>query len=145
MRCGRVPVASAARECDLPVAPLSRPRRVPVASRARSGRFRCEKAHDTVNFGPVASPARPRCGRTAGAYSSRGASVSSGGSAQSMAPRPRASRKALAREKGRDPRNPPCADSGDGWAERITRCRVSSIAPALRWAWAPHSRNTKCG
>ena len=139
MRCGRVPVASAARECDLPVAPLSRPRRVPVASRARSGRFRCEKAHDTVNFGPVASPARPRCGRTAGAYSSRGAAkldqlpepiradteaalaAAELGSAQSMAPRPRASRKALAREKGRDPRNPPCADSGDGWAERITR------------------------
>ncbi len=53
---------------------------------------------------------------------------------QSIAAMPADSRKALARENGREPKKPLCADSGEGCAARRTRWRPPSTNAALRWA-----------
>ena len=43
----------------------------------------------------------------------------------------------LAAEKCAEPRKPRCALSGEGWAQRRTRCVEPSMRTALRWAVAP--------
>ena len=50
---------------------------------------------------------------------------------QSIGSWPCATRNALALENGREPKNPLCADNGDGCAEASTRCRVRSTNAAF--------------
>jgi hypothetical protein len=46
----------------------------------------------------------------------------------SMGGRPASARAALAREKGREPKKPLWADSGDGWADSMTVWRLVSMS-----------------
>src|SRR5262249_58763132 len=61
---------------------------------------------------------------------------------QSIGSRPAATRASLARENGRLPKNPLDADSGDGWGDSITVCRLVSISAFFLRADAPHRMNT---
>ena len=42
------------------------------------------------------------------------------------------------------PKNPRCADKGEGCGDCKTRCRLRSIKSPFRWAYDPHRINTKC-
>ena len=52
----------------------------------------------------------------------RGRAEGKGQAAQSIGDSPRAASQRLTAEKGRCPRNPRCADRGEGWGAATTRC-----------------------
>src|SRR5207302_11254028 len=59
------------------------------------------------------------------------------GIVQSTGSRPAAMSASLAREKGRLPKNPLRADSGEGWADSMITCRSVSISAFFLRADAP--------
>ena len=61
---------------------------------------------------------------------------------QSMGLRPAASSAALALEKGLLPKNPRCAESGDGCGDSMITWRVLSTRSLFRLADDPHRMNT---
>lgn len=53
------------------------------------------------------------------------------GQTQSIAPSPISRKYPFARENGLLPKNPLCAENGDGWGDVMTRCLVVSISAFL--------------
>ena len=92
------------------------------------------QAHNLKVVGSNPTPATNETTRLRAGFFVSAANQGCWGSAQSIGTRPLLSRKALALEKCLQPRNPLCAEKGDGWAAFRTRCFCASTNSALRCA-----------
>ncbi len=92
------------------------------------------QAHNLKVVGSNPTPATNKTARLRGGFFVPAAHQGCWGNAQSIGARPLLSRKALALEKCLQPRNPLCAEKGEGWAALSTRCLPASTNSALRCA-----------